>query len=153
MKEELFQRLTELAFQVSRPFCYACYEDALSGRCLTCGSDDLMRHLPGVGVEYGTEWIVRDMLTELDPENLEERFEDSMRACSPEETRIGWLTVDTVTAIKEMDPVSWGIAKNEWIDCEENDELPVSFDGGETYFDPCEVERFIKGARVRACMA
>lgn len=143
MKEELMNRLTALAFKATRPFCYGCYKDAPSGRCLTCGSDDLMRHLPGVGVEYGTEWVVKELLSELDSENLEERFEDSVRSCYPEETKIGWITVDTVSAIKEMDPVSWDMAKSEWIDQEESEENLVSFDYGENYFEAWEVEKFL----------
>ncbi len=144
MKDELMKRLNALAFKVSHPFCYCCYKDAPSGRCLTCGSDDLMRHLPGVAVEYGTEWIIKDLLTELDPANLDERFEDSIRSCYPEETKVGWLTVDTVTTIKEMDPISWKIAKDEWIDQEENEENLISFDCGDNYFEAWQVEKFLE---------
>ncbi len=51
--EEIKNKLTELAFERTTPFCYSCYELCPSGRCNNCGSDDLMRHLEGVGVEYG----------------------------------------------------------------------------------------------------
>ena len=27
-----------------------------------CWSDDLMRHLAGVGVEYGTEWVIEHLI-------------------------------------------------------------------------------------------
>ena len=65
------------------------------------------------------------------------------QVCSPEETKVGWLTVDTVSTIKEMDPVSWRIAKSEWIDQEESEENLVSFDDGENDFAAWEVEKFL----------
>ena len=142
MKDELTQRLNALALKVSRPFCYSCYEDALSGRCQRCGSDDLMRHLPGVGCEYGTDWIIPELLHELDAVDLNERFEESIRSCYPEEVKIGWIIVDTVSAIKEMDPISWDIAQSEWTASEDGETL-VSFDNGSTYFDISKVEEYV----------
>lgn len=58
MNSELQTKLESLAFQKSIPFCYGCYTEAPTGRCNSCGSDDLIRLLPGIGCEYGTEWII-----------------------------------------------------------------------------------------------
>ena len=58
-----------------------------------------------------------------------------MRDCYPETTQIGWLKYDTVRAIKELDPVSWSMAKSEWIDSEESEDRIVSFDNGSSYYD------------------
>lgn len=51
--EEIQNKLTDLAFERTTPFCYSCYQDCPDGQCEICGSDDLMRHFKGVGVEYG----------------------------------------------------------------------------------------------------
>lgn len=68
--------MTELAFERTTPFCYSCYQDCPSGHCKDCGSDDLMRHLEGVGVEYGTDWVIKSILEEeLSKVDLEESFE------------------------------------------------------------------------------
>ena len=53
MNTEIQNKLEQLALKRSFPFCYSCYERAPSGRCKTCGSDDLMRELAGEGCEYG----------------------------------------------------------------------------------------------------
>ena len=42
MNTEIQKKLETLAYNRSKPFCYGCYEEAPSGRCLSCGSDDLM---------------------------------------------------------------------------------------------------------------
>ena len=52
-EQEIKEKLTELALKRTTPFCYSCYEKCPSGTCKRCGSDDLMRHFEGVGVEYG----------------------------------------------------------------------------------------------------
>ena len=49
--------LKERAHDESRPFCYSDYitvkvDDQGNAFCPKCGSDDLMRELDGVGVEY-----------------------------------------------------------------------------------------------------
>ncbi len=53
MKSEIQKNLEKLAFKRTKPFCYQCYKVAPTGRCTHCMSDDLMRELEGVGVEYG----------------------------------------------------------------------------------------------------
>lgn len=103
-------RLRKLAYGRTIPFCYLCYSDAPSGRCQTCYSDDLMRHLPGDGVEYGVDWVIRslirDNLTEVD---AEEAFQDSIRQCYDETVKIGWIECDTVEALSDNWTPSLGI--------------------------------------------
>ncbi|MFA6236241.1 MAG: hypothetical protein WC635_02850 [Bacteriovorax sp.] len=135
MKTEIQNKLHQLALKQSIPFCYGCYQDAPTGQCKYCGSDDLMRHLHGIGCEYGTEWIVQHILeTELTPVDTEEVFEESIRQCYPEETKVGWMTFDTVTLMKSQDPISWKIACDEWASSEEDDGNIISFDNGSTYY-------------------
>mgnify|MGYP000146049346 FL=1 len=141
MNSELKEKLTKLAFNRSLPFCYNCYHECPTGRCESCGSDDLMRLVQGVGCEYGTEWIVQHILeTELNPVNIEESFEEMIRECYPETTKVGWMEFDTVTLMKEQDPISWRCALAEHESNEESEGLIVSFDGGVTYYRTDEVE-------------
>ena len=66
--DAIIERLQELAHEQSRPFCYSDYitvEPDAEGNavCPRCGSDDLMREVPGVGVEFGYDWIVDHIVT------------------------------------------------------------------------------------------
>ena len=143
-KTDLVKRLEKIAYQESKPFCYGCYREAPTGRCIVCGSDDLMRLLPQVGCEYGTDWIVQHLVEEnLSAVNLDEAFEESVSQCYPEEVKIGWITYDTVSALKELDPISWDLAKSEWIDQEVGDENIESFDNGSTYYSRSDIECYL----------
>jgi hypothetical protein len=143
--EHIVEALTQIAGSKAIPFCYGCYTRAPSGRCATCLSDDLMFELPEVGVEYGTAWLLRECLrAHIDPANTLEAFEQSVAECYPESVKIGWIEYDTVTAIKELDPVSWKMAQDEWIDSEVSDGNLITFDNGSNYFWLSEIERFIE---------
>ena len=145
MNSELQNKLTELAFKRSNPFCYHCYHECPNGRCESCGSDDLMRAIPGVGCEYGTEWVIKSILeTKLTTVDLAEEFEESIRQCYPEETQVGWMTFDTVTLMKEQDPISWSCAQSEWESNESEEGSIISLDGGTTYYRTHEVETLIE---------
>ena len=115
MNTEIQEQLNQLALKRSIPFCYSCYKEAPTSRCESCGSDDNMRLLRGIGCEYGTDWIIVSILaTELTPVNVEEAFEDSVRECYSEQVTVGWMTLDTVSVMKEMDPIAWRCACSEW---------------------------------------
>jgi hypothetical protein len=102
-----------------------------------------MRELEGVGVEYGTDWIISHILnTELSPINLDESFESMMEECYGGTTKIGWLEYDTVSAIKELDPVSYRMAKSEHADSLLEDQA-CSFDGGETLYTLQDLEDLV----------
>lgn len=106
MNTEIQEQLHQLALKRSHPFCYSCYHKAPTGTCKTCGSDDLMNFYAGNGVEYGTDWIIKSILeTELIPVDLDEEFESMIREVYPEQTSVGFMNLDTVTVMKEMDPV------------------------------------------------
>ena len=82
MNTEIQNKLTQLAFKRSKPFCYNDYIECPDGRCSKCGSDDLMRLVPGVGCEYGTDWVAKHILeTELEPVDMDTAFEDMIREC------------------------------------------------------------------------
>ena len=135
MKNEIQQKLEKLAYQKTKPFCYQCYKVAPTGLCETCHSDDLMLFLEGVGVEFGTDWVIREILrTELTPVDCEEVFEESIRECYPNETTLGFIKVDICDAIRTLDPIAWDCAKSEYIDNLEADEIIISFDNGSNYY-------------------
>jgi hypothetical protein len=146
MKTEIETKLEELAFKRTIPFCYGCYKEAPSGRCTFCGSDDLMRVMPSIGVEYGTEWVIKHILRdELTAVDLAEAFENFIRECYPEATNIGFLqNYDTVSAMKKLDPVAWRCAQSEWESQEECEEIIMSFDAGTTYYQTSDIECFLQ---------
>jgi hypothetical protein len=145
MNHEIHEQLKQLALKRSTPFCYQCYKEAPTARCATCRSDDLMRLLPGVGREYGTDWIIKHILEkELESVDLEEAFEESVRECYPEETKVGWMTFDTVTLMKEQDPIGWRCALADFESQEADEENIISFDNGSTYYSAQALEDFVK---------
>lgn len=144
VKTEIQTQLKSVAFKRSKPFCYSCYKEAPSGRCLTCGSDDLMRLVPGVGCEWGVDWVILHIVeSELTAVNTEEAFEESVRSCYSEEIQVGWMKLDTVSVMKEMDPVSWSIARSEWESQEADEGNLISFDNGSTYYQREDVESLV----------
>ena len=141
--EELQKRLEAVAWKMSKPFCYGCYKEAPSGRCLACGSDDLMRLVDGVGVEYGIGWVLKHLVEEnVEAADTSAAFEESVSQCYPEEVKIGWLTFDTVSALKDLDPVAWEMSEGEWIDQEVTEGNLVTFDNGATHFWKHDLERY-----------
>lgn len=144
MKIEIQKKLEELAFSRTSPFCYGCYMKAPKGVCPQCRSDDLMRLLEGVGVEWGTSWVIKHILKEeLAPVNLEEAFEESVRQSYPEEVTVGWAKFDTVEILKTQDPVSWRCALIEYEAQEESEGSIMSFDNGNTYYWTYEIEKLL----------
>jgi len=145
--EELKTRLEKLAFKKTIPFCHSCYRQASTGRCERCGSDDLMRELPGHGVEWGVDWVIQSLLQDnLTPASTEEGFEESVSQCYPETTTVGWLELNTVSILKEMDPVAWDLAESEWIDSELNEGNLVTLDNGSKYYWIHDIEEYLDTA-------
>ena len=105
--EILKENLEEAAHNITDNFCYGCYRVADGDNCPTCGSDDFMRHLEGVGVEYGIEWVVDSLIeTRLEPVDGEELFEELLDECYPE-VKVGCCTWSAGYLMKEMDPVAF----------------------------------------------
>lgn len=141
MKTEIQNKLEKLAHSRTTPFCYGCYIQAPKSVCPECHSDDLMRHLDGVGVEWGTSWVIKHILEEeLNAVDADEVFEETIRQCYPEETVVGWMKFDTVDLMKTQDPISWRIARDEYIDSLSEDEQILSFDNGSNYYGVHDLE-------------
>jgi len=147
MNQDIQNQLTQIAFKKSKPFCYSCYEVVLteSGHCPTCGSDDNMRLLEGVGVEYGCDWIIEQILKEnLTPVDLDEAYEQFMAEVYPETTKVGYMELDTVRLMKEMDPIGWSCGQSDWESQEASDGEIITLDNGSTYYRRYELEDFIE---------
>jgi len=103
-----------------------------------------MLEYPNCGVEYGVEWIIREILREqLTQVNTLEAFEQSVAECYPETVKIGWVEYDTVGTLKELDPVSWDMAHSEWIDAEVSDGNLITFDNGSCHYWASDIERLV----------
>ena len=140
---EIHARLEKLAFKKSVPFCYGCYRRAPSGTCEICFSDDLMRETKN-GCEYGTDWVIKEILEEeLTPVDLAEEFEEMIRQCYPETTKVAWMEFDTATLAKEMDSVSWRCALSDYEAQEESEGNIISFDSGSTYYHSQDIETYL----------
>lgn len=133
-EQEIKEKLTKLALKRTTPFCYSCYEKCPLGTCKHCGSDDLMRHLEGVGVEYGTDWVIESILEEeLKEADLSDSFEKMIEECYGDEIQIGFIRTDIITAMKMLDPITWEMTRAEYIDliCEESELMNFA---NKTYF-------------------
>ena len=144
-RETIYNQLTALAFQVSKPFCYLCYREVKTSHCPKCGTDEFMRIMDGVGCEYGTEWVIEEILRQhLEPVNQEETFESMIEDCYPTDTKVAWVELDTIDILKTMCPCDWDMAKDEYIYNLEQDEEVMSFDNGSTYFWTYDIEQLIE---------
>ena len=60
------------------------------------------------------------------------------------DTKVGWLDLNTVDALKTMDEVSWDMAKDEYISSLEEDEEIISFDNGSSYYWTSDIEELLE---------
>ncbi len=97
-----------------------------------------------------TDWVIVHLLDEttIQKFSIDETFEEWMCDVYPESFKIGWIEFDTVSAIKQLDPVSWQLAKSEWLDKEEQDGRIVSFDHGATYVRVESIENLLETERL-----
>ncbi len=114
--QTLHARLESLAYKVTDNFCYSCYKVVEGDRCPNCFSDDFMRHLEGVGVEYGTEWVIEHLIKEhCEPIDAEEQYEQMLNDCY-EPVKVGsscqW---NAGYVMKELDPVSFRCGVSDYL--------------------------------------
>jgi hypothetical protein len=114
--QTLHERLEAAAFKATDNFCYGCYKVVNVDHCPNCFSDDFMRHLDGVGVEYGTEWIIDHLIRQhCQPVDGEEMFEEMLDECYPE-LKVGCCTFSPSQVMKECDPTAFRIGVSENLD-------------------------------------
>ncbi len=136
--QTLHARLESAAYKVSDNFCYSCYKVVDGEFCPTCHSDDFMRHLSGVGVEYGTEWVIQHLIeqhcTAVDGEDL---FEEVLDECYPEVT-VRCCTFSPSAVMKELDPTCFRIGAQENLDSlAEDSQL---YETGGEYYNTCDID-------------
>ena len=139
--QTLHGRLEAAAYKKSDNFCYSCYKVVDGQFCPSCHSDDFMRHLSGVGVEYGTDWVIDHLIgqhcTAVDAEDL---FEEILDECYPEIT-IGCSTFTPSQIMKELDPTAFRIGAQENVDSlAEDGQL---FESNGEHYNTFEIEEML----------
>lgn len=139
-KTQIIDQLTKLAYSRSTPFCYTDYIKCPMDKCPTCGSDDLMLISENDGPEYGTLWIIQNILREeLTPIELEKAFEEVHEDLYDSEVEVAWCKFRPLEIVKQLDPISWTMAINEWASDMEEEDTFFTLDGGATYYRSDEV--------------
>jgi len=137
--EDLQEKLTALAFDVTDNFCYGCYKVVEGDHCPQCYSDDFMRHLGGVGVEYGTDWVVEHLIKEhCSPVDAEAEFEELLDEIY-EPVQMGSFEWSPSYVLKELDPVAFRCGVSDML---ADDEQFIEV-GGEHY-RVCDIENMIE---------
>ena len=136
--QTIHARLESAAFKVTDNFCYSCYKVVEGEFCPTCHSDDFMRHLAGVGVEYGTEWVIEHLIGQhCRPVDGEELFAEMLDDCYPE-VSVGNCTFGPSTVMKECDPTAFRIGVGEYLDTLKEDMHLYELNGD--YYQVSDIE-------------
>lgn len=139
--QQIHARLEDAAYKVTDNFCYSCYKVVEGEFCPSCRSDDFMRHLQGVGVEYGTEWVIEHMVKEhCEPIDTEELFEEMLDDCY-EQVTLGNLSWYPSHVMKNLDPIAFKCGVSEYIDGLVEDGEYYEFDGD--YYDFTDIQNML----------
>lgn len=132
--EKIKEALREKAHDASRPFCYSDYmtvEENEDGefRCPKCGSDDLMREIEGVGVEWGYDWVIDHLVvTEGEQVNIEELYRDLLDEVY-EPIKFGELEYCPSQVLEAVDPTAFRMGCNDNADSLMEDDQLVYLNG------------------------
>lgn len=141
--QTIHARLEEAAFKITDNFCYGCYQVVEGAYCPDCHSDDFMRHLEGVGVEYGTEWvidhIIQDRCEAVDEEAL---FDEMLDECYPEVT-LGCSSWTPSHVLSELDLTAYRIGVSEHVNSLVEDCQLYESDGG--HYQVFDIEEMLDG--------
>lgn len=134
-------RLEEAAYKVTDNFCYSCYKVVHGDRCPNCFTDDFMRHLAGVGVEYGVEWVIEHLITQrCQPVDGAEMFEELLDECY-EELKVGCCTFSPSQVMKDCDPTAFRIGVSENLDSLAEDAQLYEVNGD--YYQMSDIEEML----------
>lgn len=135
--ETIKEALKGRAHEISKPFCYSDYMTVEANKddeyiCPRCGSDDLMRIVEGVGVDWGYEWVMDHIVeTEGEKVDIEELYRDLLdEAYDP--IKFGDLQYCPSQVLEAVDPVAFRMGSNDYADSLVQDELLVCLNG--TYY-------------------
>ncbi|MBA4026679.1 MAG: hypothetical protein C0473_00405 [Cyanobacteria bacterium DS3.002] len=132
--EKIKEALREKAHDASRPFCYSDYmtvEENEDGefRCPKCGSDDLMREVEGVGVEWGYDWVIDHLVAaEGEQVNIEELYRDLLDEVY-EPIKFGELEYCPSQVLEAVDPTAFRMGCNDYTDSLMQDDQLVYLNG------------------------
>ena len=137
LSDDLKNKLQALAFDVTDNFCYGCYKVVKGDHCPSCGSDDFMRYLDGVGVEYGTNWVIEHLIKEhCESIDAEEQFEEVLNECF-ESVKVGSCQWDAGYVMKELDPIAFRCGVSDYL----ADDQFIEIDG--EYYGESDIENMI----------
>ena len=132
--DSIKEQLTERAYDESHAFCYSDYrrvEANVDGeyRCPKCGSDDLMRELEGVGVEWGTDWIIEHLVREEGEEvDIAELYRDLLDEIY-DPIKFGELEYSPSMVLESVDRVAFEMGCDEYADSELDDGRLIELNG------------------------
>lgn len=132
--EKIKEALREKAHDASRPFCYSDYmtvEENEDGefRCPKCGSDDLMREIEGVGVEWGYDWVIDHLVvTEGEQVDIEELYRELLDEIY-EPIKFGELEYCPSQVLEAVDPTAFRMGCNDNADSLMEDDQIVYLNG------------------------
>lgn len=124
------ERLEAAAYKVTDNFCYGCYVVVEGDRCPHCETDDFMRHMEGVGVEYGTDWVIAELIHQhCKPINEENLYSEMLDECYSM-IEIGCLSWYPSYIVMNLDPIAFRCGVSEYIDGLVQDGEYFEYDGG-----------------------
>ena len=132
--DSIKEQLTERAYDESHAFCYSDYRRVEANedgeyRCPKCGSDDLMRELEGVGVEWGTDWIVEHLVREEGEEvDIAELYRDLLDEIY-DPIKFGELEYSPSMVLESVDRVAFEMGCDEYADSELDDGRLIELNG------------------------
>lgn len=113
--QTLHARLESLAYKLTDNFCYSCYKVVEGDTCPDCFTDDFMRHLKGVGVEYGSVWIAEHLIREhCQTVDGQELYEQMLNECY-ELVSIGSIQWNPGYVLKELDPTAFRCGASDYL--------------------------------------
>lgn len=132
--DSIKEQLRERAYEESHAFCYSDYRRVEANedgeyRCAKCGSDDLMRELEGVGVEWGTDWIVEHLVREEGEEvDIAELYRDLLDEIY-DPIKFGELEYSPSMVLESVDRVAFEMGCDEYADSELDDGRLIELNG------------------------
>jgi hypothetical protein len=132
--ETVKEALLERAQEISRPFCYSDYITVQANKdgqffCPKCGSDDLMREVEGVGVEWGYDWVIEHLVKEEgEAVDISELYRDLLDEVYPA-VKFGELEYSPSTVLESVDPMAFRMGCNEYADSEVQDGRLIELNG------------------------
>ena len=132
--DSIKEQLTERAYEESHAFCYSDYRRVEANedgeyRCPKCGSDDLMRELEGVGVEWGTDWIIEHLVREEGEEvDIAELYRDLLDEIY-DPIKFGELEYSPSMVLESVDRVAFEMGCDEYADSELDDGRLIELNG------------------------